>query len=364
MKNNQRLVIFNRAPVSAVDGWIHIVPKGELPNAEAGIVQVLDDTALDSILANIAKVKNRLGDNWPGIYAGREHFIYDSTQDSEALAWFKNFEKRPNGIWTKDDGLTDIGTEAVTNRRYKFTSFAADPSDLKKISGNRYRVMAIETVGFTNQANGKELLTPITNRSLRTATGGEITFADASAEADANKTTNKGQQMKSVCTLLGLSAEADEQSVHAAVTKLLNRADITPAALTSLQAEHKTFGEQNQTLLGEQVDGLIAEHGLKDEKVINRLKPVLATLKNRKERLDYLADFGFKPVEAGKSAPAPRILNRGTTAVATTETDEAVTLAAEQDRAQKVMNRASAIVKETPSIGLATATMMASKEIK
>src|ERR1700761_1368148 len=98
---NTRLIICNRASATAVDGWIHIVPKGELPNAAAGLVQVLDDTSLDAILANIAQEKKRLGANWPGIYAGREHFIYDSAQDSEALAWFKEFEKRPNGIWAR-----------------------------------------------------------------------------------------------------------------------------------------------------------------------------------------------------------------------------------------------------------------------
>ena len=164
------VVIFNRAPLVAASGWIHIVPKGELPNADAKLVQVLDEPALDSILSGIEQAKNRLGDKWPGIYAGREHFIYDDTKDSAALAWFKDFEKRGDGIWAKDDGLTPAGVDAVKNREYKFTSFVADRSDLKKIEGDKYRVMAIETVGFTNQANGKELLTPITNRSLRPAT--------------------------------------------------------------------------------------------------------------------------------------------------------------------------------------------------
>jgi len=267
--NTQRLIIFNRATLEPVDGWIHIVPKGELPNAEAGIVQVLDEQALDSILANIKKDQNRLGDNWPGVYAGREHFIYDADKDSEALAWFKEFEKRANGIWAKDDGLTDIGCEAVQNRRYKFTSFVTDPADLEQLTGKRvgegglpkFRVLKIETVGFTNQANGKELLTPIVNRmagdehqhSLRRAL--QKDFAGAGASADNIKPQNgggklllqnKGTSMKSVCTLLGLSAEADEAAVHAVVTKLLNRGDIAPDALVSLRAEHRSLGEQNQ----------------------------------------------------------------------------------------------------------------------
>lgn len=158
---HDRLIICNRASKSR-EGWIHIVPKGELPNATAKIVQVLDDKSLDSIFNRLEAEHS--SENAPGLYAGREHFIYDSDQDSEALAWFKTFNRDNDGIWANADGLTDIGREAVKNKRYKFTSFVADPSDLEKVEGNRYRVMGIETVGFTNMANGRELLTPITNR--------------------------------------------------------------------------------------------------------------------------------------------------------------------------------------------------------
>jgi hypothetical protein len=156
-----QFVIFNRATKSR-EGWIHIVPRGELPNAEAKVVQVLDDPALDSIFNRLQTEHGAAGA--PGLYAGREHFIYDPSKDSEALAWFKTFNRDNDGIWASADGLTDIGREAVRNRRYKFTSFVADGSDLKKVEGNRYRVMGIETVGFTNMANGRELLTPIMNR--------------------------------------------------------------------------------------------------------------------------------------------------------------------------------------------------------
>ena len=47
-RENERVVIFNRAPKSR-PGWIHIVPKGELPNPEAKIVQVLDDKSQEKI---------------------------------------------------------------------------------------------------------------------------------------------------------------------------------------------------------------------------------------------------------------------------------------------------------------------------
>lgn len=167
-RGGDRFVICNRE-AKARSEWIHIVPAGELPNKEAGIVQVLDDTALDSIYNRLHA--EHTGADAPGLYAGREHFIYDPSQDSEALAWFKVFNRDEEGIWASTDGLTDIGREAVKNRRYKYTSFVADGSDLEKIEGNRYRVMGIETVGFTNMANGKKLLTPIMNRGATNDAG-------------------------------------------------------------------------------------------------------------------------------------------------------------------------------------------------
>ncbi|HXI73461.1 MAG TPA: phage protease [Verrucomicrobiae bacterium] len=351
------VIIFNRAPLVSTNGWIHIVPKGELPNSEAKLVQVLDEPALDSILASIEKAKNRLGDNWPGIYAGREHFIYDPDKDSAALAWFKDFEKRDDGIWAKDDGLTPAGDNAVKNREYKFTSFVADRGDLKKIEGNKYRVMAIETVGFTNQANGKELLTPITNRSLQTAT----TFADEDPSAANQQKNNQVKQMKSIATKLGLAAEASEDAILAEVTKILNRATTAEAELTPLKNRKTELETQNQTLLGEQVDGILVEHKITDTKVINRLKPVLTGLKDRADRVGYLTDCGFKA--GGEKTTTTRVLNRGTGA-ASAQTGEETDEAAEQERAVKVMNRATNIMKEIPSIGLATATAMAAREIK
>jgi len=166
--NNHRITIQNRLPSEPEAGWIHIVPKGELPNRDAGIVQVLDDVSLDSILSGIAADKSRLGNRWTGVYAGREHFVYDPDQDSAALAWFKDFEKRGDGIWASADGLTPIGRQAIANREYKFTSFCADSKDLQSIGSNRVRVLRIDTIGFTNQANGKELLNPINNRATDT----------------------------------------------------------------------------------------------------------------------------------------------------------------------------------------------------
>ena len=441
------VVILNRAPLASRDGWIHIVPKGELPNAEAGIVQVLDDTAMDSILAGIEKDKNRLGDRWPGVYAGREHFIYDDTKDSAALAWFKDFKKDADGLWAKDDGLTPAGTAAVTNREYKFTSFVSDPKQLQKIDGKRYRIMGIETIGFTNQANGKELLTPITNRadkvmnhggfvtidgnvvfvgpekdetddgdrgaagehpivkmarksgitsigqikpdeqkaldsavkrgllkkgqggpypapktvyahpdadiegtrqkfiqaahtddwktysSLRTASRNRSqNFADAGASA-ANQQNNTKNKMKNIAQKLGLAAEASEDAILAEVTKLQNRT----AELEPLAGENTKLKNRITEVDSAAVDSLLASHGVKEEKVLNRLKPVILATPVA-DRAQALVDFGFK-VET-KTTPA-RVLNRG----AGKPEEVEASAQDEQAKTEKIRNRANELTK-------------------
>ena len=71
-----RLVI-NRAtsPLQPSDGWIHIVPAGEVPHEEAGIVQVLDERALNNIMAAFNQDKATQGDKWPGLY-GKPRTFY------------------------------------------------------------------------------------------------------------------------------------------------------------------------------------------------------------------------------------------------------------------------------------------------
>jgi phage I-like protein len=306
---NTHFIILNRA-VATSDGWIHIVPKGELPNRAAGVIQVLDEVALDSILGNITAEAQRLGNKWPGIYAGREHFIYNDEQDSAALAWFKTFEKRADGIWAKDDGLTPLGRQALANAEYKFTSFVADRKDTEPLDGKRVRILKIDTIGFTNQANGKELLTPIVNRRSQDLPG-------ASAPGANQNHNERTKSMKSIAQKLGLAPEASEDAILGEVTKLQNRiteaeAKVTPLTeqVGTLQNRVTELSATNAALEGEQAEALLDSHGVKEEKLRSRLKPVLSSLKSRADRLAALTDFGFKLVEPGTATATGRVLNR------------------------------------------------------
>jgi hypothetical protein len=289
-------------------GWMHVVPRGELPNKEAGIVQVLDEKALDAILANIASERTRLGDRWPGIYIGEEHFIYNSEQSSSAFGWAKEFEKRGDGIWARPE-LTDTGDVVVKNKRFKFTSFVVDPKkpgSIEQMGGNKVRILRLDTIGLTNYPNGRELLAPISNRQTESA----LTNFRQGTGAPAGKPTNinKGQ-MKTVCTRLGLSADASEDAVLAVVDKLLNRAEISPAELTTLKNRNSELDEKNKKLSADVVDA-------DWQRLKNRFKPeeeakVKEQLLANREGFLFIADR--LPV-IGKAAAGERqqvLLNRG-----------------------------------------------------
>jgi uncharacterized Zn finger protein (UPF0148 family) len=358
----RQLLIANRSlPIEFnADGLparLHLVPRGELPNKAAGVVQVLDEQALNSILTDLRSTKAKNG----GLYLGEEHFIYNADMSSQAFAWAKEFEKDDQGIWATVYEPTDVGATALKNKRFKWTSFVADaeqPGAVQSLGNGRVRILKIDTVGFTNFPNGKALLTPLSNRTGTPSTGSACpdcgcqgvacddpgnlrcpdcknNFAVSREPADSTANQNiKNKKMKTVCTLLGLSAEADEQSVHAAVTKLQNRVtELTPLADENTKLQNRLTATESEA-----VDALLTEHGIKEPKMINRLKPALVPLANRADRLAYLADLGHKPLDAKAPAGTQHIINRG---------DGKQPAAGEPDAkalAEKITNRANELV--------------------
>ena len=114
--------------------------------------------------------------------------------------------------------------------------------------------------------------------------------------------------MNTVAIKLGLAADVSEESILTEVTRLVNRV----TEMIPHEEENKSLRERLDAADGEQAHTLLDLHGVRDEKVRNRLKPVLLGLKNREERVSALLDFGFKPEERRVADRQPlRLLNRG-----------------------------------------------------
>jgi len=395
-----RPAILNRDFQHPADGWYQIEALGQHFNRAADVVQVIDQEAAASMVqrfnAEAAAGQLRHGNE---MLIDHEHFSDQPDQETRAYGWLQELQTREDGIYGRIR-WTATGKTAVDGGDYRFFSTEYEAKDLqavttddsatgakaprgaaggpRKPSGearalpvhrmSRMRPMRLAGLTLTNMNNNRGQK-PITNRSAviparetqdadknvrapntfavspEPADSTNINTKTAALSRDAATVRNK--TMKTVCTLLGLSAEADEASVHTAVSKLLNRGDITPDALAALRAEHQLLGETNQTLLGEQLDGLLAEHGIKDAKIINRLTPVLTPLKNREERLACLADFGFILGGKGSSASSNpgRVLNRGS---GTPDSGNSLAGADDQTIARKIKNRANELKGASP----------------
>lgn len=360
-----RTTILNREFQHPTDGWYQIEPAGEHPNAVSGVVQVIDAEAITSI-ANRFNADADAGRLSHGneMLIDHEHFRHDVDKESLAYGWLARLQGRADGIYGQIR-FTATGKPAVDGGDYRFFSTEYDPADLKvlNVEGKvkRIRPMRLDGLTLTNSPNNKGGK-PITNRGQEARATTEFRQG-ATAQAD-KQTETKGTSMKSVATRLGLSADASEEAVLAEVTKLQNRATTAEAELTPLKNRSTELEAANSTLLGEQVDALLDAHGIKaEDKVRNRLRPVLLCLKNREDRTATLADFGFKLGEAkaaGTATTQTRLHNRDTkppgSVVETGGKADAL-------RATKIMNRALEIQRDT-KITLPTAIRQAQGELE
>jgi len=351
--------ILNREFKHPADNWYQIEPKGEHPNRAAKIVQVIDDTAVTSIV-NRFNADAEAGNLSHGheMLIDHEHFKHQADKETIAYGWLQKLANRADGIYGQIR-WSGTGQTSVDAGDYRFFSTEYDPADLKVLNDGkvkRVRPLKLDGLTLTNDPNNKGGR-PITNRDNGPSAK---TFASVSAPAASEQKNNQViNRMKNIANKLGLAAEASEEAILVEVTKLLNRV----TELAPLADENATLKNRLTAIDGESVDTLLAAHGVTEEKVLNRLKPVIAALPAA-ERATALVDFGFKKLEAGNGgraqAPAARVLNRGNAAgVAKPEVTEA---ADEQAKVEKIRNRCSEIQKSGVKFDVAWA--QAVSEIK
>jgi phage I-like protein len=324
------------------DGWYQIEALGSHPHPATGLTQLVDAPAARSIVnrfnADAAAGRLRHGHE---LLIDHEHFSDQPDQETRAYGWLQELQNRDDGIYARIR-WTATGRSAVDGGDYRFFSTEYDPADLQRVEPAVTQAASREPAGGARAQTASKLVRPLRLAGLTlTNMNNNRGQKPITNRAPSIATPHPKTKMNSLATLLGLSADADEATCHAAVSRLLNRADITTEALALLRAEHQSFAEQNQSLLAEQSEALLDGCGVRDERLRNRLKDGLKLLKNRQERLTYLADFGLQPGEPSRPvAPAQgRLLNRGngsavpSSRVAGTETDQALAL--------KIQNRAS-----------------------
>lgn len=297
--------ILNRDFQHPSDGWYNIEPKGEFPNSQGGVVQIIDDAALESIANRFSAEAAK--PNFAGLLIDHEHFRHQTDQESRAYGWLMKVQNRADGLYGQIR-WTATGKAAVDGGDYRFFSTEYFPADLtilnREGSPRRVRPMRLGGLTLTNDPNNKGAK-PITNR------------AEAPAQADPQQQQSE-TTMKSVAQRLGLAPEASEPAILDAVQAILNRATAAEADLIKVKsraAELETQVQQHQT---ERVNDVMAR--LDAEPIKNRVtatqrasfrKCLEAEFEAGRDVVDgFIATIGAATPNATAPAPRTPITNR------------------------------------------------------
>ena len=146
------------------------------------------------------------------------------TRDTRAYAWIQALSLDESGALCGRFKWTDIGAEAVSNRRYRFVSVCWACEEEGK---GEWRPLKLVSVALTNTPNIPAK--PILNQE---SAGG------ASADQPENKETPNMDELK---TLLGLAPETPDDEVIAKAV-----ATLKTAAEEKANAEADAFAEENK----------------------------------------------------------------------------------------------------------------------
>ena len=351
------------------DGWYHLIPSGEYPGlledasgTKTRVIQVCDTASLNAIVNRFTLEASQ--PNFGGVLIDQEHFSYDPGKSTEAFGWIKELQHRGidadrhapgTGVWARIE-WTDTGAPAVSTGRYRFISPVWQPKDCEILtdkSGNatRLRPLRLDTAGLTNKPNMHGMV-PLSNRKP--------------SQQDAASTQTKTESiaeplMNQIATKLGLSAEASEEAILGELARILNRAADAETRLRPLADENASLKNRIDSLESEQIDADLDAHGIREENVRGKLRPVLIPMKNRAERVGFL-DLIAKP-SAPTSQPVKPLTNRDlskTPAIA--QQQQGMDESKERKRAGLIANRATALGKNG-QISLSSAFLQAERAI-
>ncbi len=190
---------------------VQLSPFGDFPGLLGGqrVIQTCDRAAFERLVANFS------GE----VLVDFEHKA-ELGGDTEAAAWVQALRIDPEQGLMATFRFTDVGAEAVANRRLRFLS----PVWSLDADGRPERLIS---VGLTNKPNLP--VAPILNRE------------DAGTPPVEEKDTRMKEQL---IAALGLAPEATDDDVVAAVAALKQRCDEQEAA--ALNAEAEQVAEDNK----------------------------------------------------------------------------------------------------------------------
>lgn len=242
---------------------VQLCPFGEFPNGKT--LQVCDEAAFNKLVEAFDAGGRK------EVLCDFEHKSEDPamTSDTAAAAWISNLQVNKERGLVGDLKFTDIGAEAVTNRRLRFLS----PVWTLDADGRPDR---LRSVALTNKPNIP--VACVLNREPAPA-------------VNPVEEKTKGPEMDKLKELLGLAPEATEEDILAAVGQL--REQVAAANKEREEAEAESFAEEHKA-------------------VCNKEALKSAYLMNKEAAKALVA--GIARPEPKAEPPAQVILNKDTTA--------------------------------------------------
>lgn len=141
------------------DGWYNIAVPGEWPHKPTGLIQVIDDDSLQSLVTDFEEKSRQ--PNWPGVLIDFDHQSLDQDKPTVAAGWITTLEKRPNGVWAQIK-WSDLGKKSIEGGRYRFISPVWRSSDCAMLGQDRIRPLRLMNCAVTNDPNIKGMF-PLSN---------------------------------------------------------------------------------------------------------------------------------------------------------------------------------------------------------
>ena len=218
--NREPIAVEKVAPGDTIEN-VQICPVGDFPNG--GREQRCSLKAFETVV-NRWKAQGS-----KEILVDFEHKCEEGgTADTSAAAWATNLRVEKNRGLVADFKVTDLGAEALSNRRLRFLSVAW------LVNKTTREPTEITSIALTNKPNIP--VAPVLNRE----TSGGI-----------NVEEKKGPKMDKLKEALGLSADATEEEILAAVQEALKAKEEVAelkanAEKAALEAEAEQFAEKNK----------------------------------------------------------------------------------------------------------------------
>ena len=212
---------FNNLPESINPGetlaGVQLCPFGEFPNGKT--LQVCDVAAFNKLVETFRASGSK------EVLCDFEHKSEDPsmTSDTAAAAWISNLSVDKERGLVGDLKFTDLGAEAVTNRRLRFLS----PVWTLDADGRPDR---LRSVALTNKPNIP--VACVLNREPAPA----VQLVEE----------EKGHEMDKLKELLGLAPDATEEDILAAVGQLQEQ--VAAANKEKEEAEAESFAEEHKVV--------------------------------------------------------------------------------------------------------------------